>query len=244
MKKFIVPLTIVLTVFSVTLYAGDDKKAIAETIDNELKAYLEGDYDSWADYWVHETYVSQFMANAGFFNSSKSWDSLSIATKKSFEKGDNKDMQIEKGGYDIHVSGDMALVYAKVKTIFNFLGVDQEYNSVSVNVLKKDDKKWKFVSMNTIVKSSYENTDDNTEMLINFAGYKLLLMDQIDNAIKVFTMNTELYPDAFNTWDSLAEAFMIKGDKEKAIKYYKKSIELNEKNTNAQKMIEKMEKEE
>ena len=67
--------------------------------------------------------------------------------------------------------------------------------------------------------------------------------DKIDEAIRILELNTEFYPESSNTWDSLGEAYMKKGNKEKAIKFYKKSLELDPKNTNAKKMIEKMNKE-
>ena len=47
----------------------------------------------------------------------------------------------------------------------------------------------------------------------------------------------EMYPKYPNGYDSLAEAYMVKGDKDLAIKNYAKSLELNPKNTNA---IEKL----
>ena len=59
-------------------------------------------------------------------------------------------------------------------------------------------------------------------------------------AIKIFVLNVEAYPEAYNTYDSLAEAYMKNGDKQAAIKNYKKSLELNPKNTNAEKMLEKL----
>lgn len=66
------------------------------------------------------------------------------------------------------------------------------------------------------------------------AGYDL------DKAFEVLKLNTEYFPDAFNTWDSLAEVYMLKGDKEAAIKFYKKSLELNPNNTNAVDQIKKL----
>jgi len=68
---------------------------------------------------------------------------------------------------------------------------------------------------------------------MNHLGYQLLGLKRIKDAIEVFKQNTVDFPDAFNTWDSLAEGFMVGGDKESAIKYYKKSLELNPDNTNA-----------
>jgi tetratricopeptide (TPR) repeat protein len=68
---------------------------------------------------------------------------------------------------------------------------------------------------------------------MNTLGYQLLRLKRVKDAIAVFKQNTVDFPDGFNTWDSLAEGYMIDGDKESAIKYYKKSLELNPDNANA-----------
>ncbi len=62
---------------------------------------------------------------------------------------------------------------------------------------------------------------------MNRIGYQLLSLKRVKDAIAVFIQNTIDFPDAFNTWDSLAEGDMISGDKASAIKYYKKSLQLN-----------------
>lgn len=72
-----------------------------------------------------------------------------------------------------------------------------------------------------------------TESQMNRLGYHLLSLKRVKDAIDVFKQNTVDFPDAFNTWDSLAEGFMVNGDNESAIKYYKKSLELNPENSNA-----------
>ena len=49
-------------------------------------------------------------------------------------------------------------------------------------------------------------------------------------AVVVFNLNVEAYPNSFNVYDSRGEAYMKNGDKAAAIKDYKKSIELNPRN--------------
>ncbi len=78
---------------------------------------------------------------------------------------------------------------------------------------------------------SFKN--DNVEPAANQMGYALLNQKKMENAIALFEMNTEFYPKSFNTWDSLAEAHLLNGDKKNAKKFYKKSLELNPQNTNA-----------
>ena len=70
---------------------------------------------------------------------------------------------------------------------------------------------------------------------------RLVSVKKLDDALAIFEQNTKDYPASFNTWDSLAEAYMGKGNKELAIKYYKKSLELNPNNTNAVTQLKKLE---
>lgn len=79
-----------------------------------------------------------------------------------------------------------------------------------------------------------------SEGRINNLGYQLLARDQIDAAIAIFKLNVEAFPEGFNTYDSLGEAYMLKGERELAITNYKKSLALNPENTNATAMIEKL----
>lgn len=67
---------------------------------------------------------------------------------------------------------------------------------------------------------------------LNWLGYYLLGKERIDDAIKIFNLNIKEYPKSSNVYDSMGEAYMIKGNSEKAIEYYKKSVELNPQNNN------------
>jgi hypothetical protein len=78
---------------------------------------------------------------------------------------------------------------------------------------------------------------------INVLGYEFLGHKKTALAIYIFKFNTEKFPESFNVWDSLGEAYMINGDKELAIGNYKKSLELNPENENAKQMIAKMQTE-
>ena len=62
---------------------------------------------------------------------------------------------------------------------------------------------------------------------MNRLGYELLRDGKTDDAIEIFKLNVEAYPRSANTYDSLAEAYVKKGNKEEAIKYYSKALEVN-----------------
>ena len=67
----------------------------------------------------------------------------------------------------------------------------------------------------------------SSESDVNRFGYELLARDKVDDAVEVFRWNTEDYPNSWNAWDSLGEVLVRKGDREKAIAAYRKSVELN-----------------
>jgi len=63
-----------------------------------------------------------------------------------------------------------------------------------------------------------------TEAEINAYGYQLLGEGKVDDAIAMFERNVKDHPDSWNTYDSLAEAYGIKGEKRKALENYQKAL--------------------
>jgi hypothetical protein len=70
------------------------------------------------------------------------------------------------------------------------------------------------------------------EREFNRLGYRLLNQYKIAEAIAVLKLNTELYPDSWNVWDSLGESYIYADNKKLAVQSYKKSLELNPQNQN------------
>lgn len=62
------------------------------------------------------------------------------------------------------------------------------------------------------------------EQRLNQLGYTFLQERSLPKALAVFRLNTELYPDSANTYDSLAEATEASGDKPGAVALYKKAL--------------------
>lgn len=79
------------------------------------------------------------------------------------------------------------------------------------------------------------------EAVLNDAGYFFVYtMEDYAAAIEVFSLNVELYPDSYNTHDSLGEAYKLNGDIAQAIAAYERSLELNPDNENAIEQIAEM----
>jgi dienelactone hydrolase len=81
---------------------------------------------------------------------------------------------------------------------------------------------------------------DFGEPELNQLGYALMADQKLKAATEILKLNVAEYPQSFNTYDSLGEAYMNDGQRDLAIKNYKKSLELNPQNTNAVDMLKKL----
>ena len=81
------------------------------------------------------------------------------------------------------------------------------------------------------------NGYDFSENQLNNLGYYFLGKGDTETAIAVFALNVEQYPDAFNTYDSLGEAYKEAGQIDLAIENYERSLELNPGNANGRQML-------
>ncbi|HVQ39037.1 MAG TPA: hypothetical protein VMS31_15980 [Pyrinomonadaceae bacterium] len=66
-----------------------------------------------------------------------------------------------------------------------------------------------------------------TETAMNSFGYELINKNRLADAIEVFKLNVEAYPGSANVYDSLAEAYLKKGNRELAIRFYSKAVEVD-----------------
>ncbi|HYS54566.1 MAG TPA: serine hydrolase [Thermoanaerobaculia bacterium] len=86
-----------------------------------------------------------------------------------------------------------------------------------------------------------ESKADFREAEMNRLGYMLLQRGRIADAIEIFQLNVEKFPQSSNVYDSLGEAYAAHGDRDLAVKNYRKSLELNPKNTNGEEALKRLE---
>lgn len=77
----------------------------------------------------------------------------------------------------------------------------------------------------------------NDEDALNFYGYQLLWNNKNEDAYLIFKMIVSEFPHSANAYDSFGEICLKIGDKNQALINYKKSLELNPENFNAEDQI-------
>jgi tetratricopeptide (TPR) repeat protein len=95
----------------------------------------------------------------------------------------------------------------------------------------------KIALFHTLKKRSPEVYNFENEDELTMFGYSLLWENNVVDALEIFKLIVSEFGTA-NSYDSLAEAYLKNGDKELSLVNYKKSLELNPENFNAEDQIE------
>jgi len=112
--------------------------------------------------------------------------------------------------------------------------------TIALNEMLKTKEISEVLAQYQSLKKNNEQNYDFNENQLNNLGYQLLGENKIKDAIEIFKLNTQIFPESFNPYDSLGEAYLLDGNKKLAISNYKKSLELNPNNTNAKKVLIKL----
>ena len=88
--------------------------------------------------------------------------------------------------------------------------------------------------------SSNHATWNFDESQLNTLGYQFVRAKKFKEAIRIFQLNVEAYPQSSNTWDSLGEAYLDGGNKLQSIVNYRKALQLNPNNRTAAEALRKL----
>jgi dienelactone hydrolase len=64
------------------------------------------------------------------------------------------------------------------------------------------------------------------EIIVNLLGYEHLAAGDVKGAIEILKLNVAAYPNSANTYDSLSDAYLADGQKDRALQYARKAIDL------------------
>ena len=116
-------------------------------------------------------------------------------------------------------------------------GLKESINAPLTAAMVKDDIVSAIDTYNRLKKEE-PDTWNFAENQLNILGYQLLQRGMVDDAIAMFKLNVKMFPTAFNTYDSLGEAYLTAGKTHLAISNYERSLELNPENNNAVTVLE------
>jgi tetratricopeptide (TPR) repeat protein len=168
---------------------------------------------------------------------------------------DKSDLEIMKS-YKLVSEYALNFLNAFVKNdanALNFMENEPSANGIQNGLITRqtkqsESKTFSFRDFNELAsKQNYENLDELFESTLkkypsmelpegnlNILGLQLIFDPKTsEQGINILLLATSIYPNSANLFDSLAEAYLYVGNKEKAIENFDKSLELNSQNQNA-----------
>jgi dienelactone hydrolase len=133
---------------------------------------------------------------------------------------------VENRPLDNEIEKSLLTTHSKKANIQNF--TFEEFNELA---LKQDYNNLYDLFVTTKKKNPNMEIPEGN---LNTLGLQLVFNpDTSTHGINIFLLATKLYPNSANLFDSLAEAYLFVGNKQKAINNFEKSLQLNSENQNA-----------
>lgn len=130
---------------------------------------------------------------------------------------------------------EIAGYYFPDMKVKNGFGLSKNLKLLRQELIKnKFENSFKIYSNIKRIKKDFSLSEDE----INSWGYQLIEQNKKQEALKVFQLNTLLFPKSSNVYDSYAETLELLGNHKEAIINYRKSLELNPDNNNARQFLE------
>jgi tetratricopeptide (TPR) repeat protein len=230
---------ILLAIFCQVAHSQSNNKSDVLKVLNDYDAAVsKGDIEKIKSLWMHDEGIYWNTIGRNYSTYSKGWKQIEKRLDK-IELNDPTDSLISHGNFNfIRFGEEYAIVENEMK--FYSTTTNSVYRLNKIQILAKIQKEWKMISRSITDLDSYKNTMENAEDKINQLGYNFLQQKEIDKAIEVFKLNVKYFPEHWNGYDSLGEAYAKKGLKKLAIENYQKSVALNPNNKNAIEVLGKL----
>ena len=254
-QKSIIPLLLIVAFLGAVpvsfAQSSDDKDAIKQVIHTETSSFYQRDAKAWQDTWLHDEEASRTIIVNGY-SSVVGWDNFGPQMIKNLKDNSGPTaVKFVDENFIIHSDGNMA--WAEYDQTLTTPSTDTNYRQLTREhrALMKKNGKWKIFSQTTIfpatLGASPGTLTSNEEALENSlysTGYDLLEAGMVEAAIEVFKVNADLYPDSWNVYEGLGEAYAKAGNKEMAIQNYEKLLELDPENENGKSALERLKQQE
>ena len=216
-----------------------EEDAIKKVLSAETQSYIKAQAEAWQSLWTHDASTNRASAGFGGVSSVMGWENFGPQTV-SWLRDSTKPANVDFKNDAFIIKTDGKLAWVQYNQQFTGSGIDSVYdgNTREYRFLVKENNEWKINSLITHAQNTSNASPQAIENTMNATGYNLLTSKRVDDAIEVFLLNVKLFPNSWNVYDSLGEAYAAAGKKDLAIKNYERSIELNPKNDNGRKMLE------
>jgi beta-lactamase regulating signal transducer with metallopeptidase domain len=153
-----------------------------------------------------------------------------------------KEKELKKKALGKSHKGEKKELSLKEKTAKMWEKVCSSENSAACKVATVMKKKGVDAGVKTFYKMKQTDASKYVfdEKQFNAAGYVFLYNEKVKEAITIFKLNVEQYPDSWNVYDSLGEAYMAAGKYDAALANYETALKMNPESESSQHALQEL----
>jgi tetratricopeptide (TPR) repeat protein len=217
-----------------------DEEAIKTVVRAETKAWIDRNAGAWQATWLQDETATRVIAQASTYTSQKGWTNIAPPMLKDFKENPTP-LPFTAAVDNVVVRQQGNLAFVEYDQTTTAPGAAPSTNpSREYRVLVKVGGQWKIASQITHVVNSFDDTPGAIGGRINGVGQSLLRSGKLQEAIEILKINARLSPEVAGAFVSLGQAYAAAGQNNLAIENYEKALQLNPKNENARKALEKL----
>jgi tetratricopeptide (TPR) repeat protein len=225
--------------------AAQDQKAEEEAIKAavwaETYAYFNRNAEAWQAAWIQDARASRTTVESGRYEALVGWENFGPQMIQWMKANPSPaEDRVEKENYSILIREGVAWVEYDQQKHYIEARQNKVWHTRQQRMLLKEDGQWKIASMTVIHASSIGDSPEVIAYNLNLNGRLLLQANRLKEAIEVFKLTIALFPEAWQSYQNLAEAYARSGQKKQAIKQYEKALALNPNDKKAMAALEEL----
>jgi len=216
-----------------------DVEAVKRVPYDESSAYFRRDSTAFKRAWVQDSSaVTTVVSNRDAFVS-YGWEKAGPFFTEFFTKNPTPvAVDLRHSNHRVHIDG--ALAFVEYDETISFLPDTTLVRFRKHHALVKRDGEWKMFSKGVYQMSGFDATPLAIEDRLDGVGATLSGAKKNREAIKVYTVNAQLFPDSPRVFARLGDAYAAVGNTTLADQNYKKSLAIEPKNESVKLALAKL----
>ena len=203
-----------------------DIDEVKRVIREETESYYRRDADAWMGTWVNDSTAIRTFITGSSYSVARGWDTFGPGTVASLRREPTPQPErVTWSNYVMRIDGALAWAEYDERTInrpdsLPLLARQQR-------TLIKQNGRWRILSAGSFVESSFGTFPGAIEARLDGVGRDLMGAKKHRDAVRVLTLNAQLFPGSAAAHRSLGEAYAAAGEIGPAIRSYERSLAID-----------------
>jgi tetratricopeptide (TPR) repeat protein len=206
-----------------------DVQAVKRVPLDESEAFFRRDLTAFKRAWVEDSSAVVTYVDSRSASVNSGWERMGPEITELMRSYPAPvSVKLAHSNHRVHIDG--ALAFVEYDETISFPPDTTVLRIHKHHALLKRDGEWKMFSKGVYLMSGFDATPPAIENRLDAVGFTLSGAKKNRDAIEVYKVNAQLFPNSPRVYRSLAEAYTTAGETKLAIRSYEKSLSLDPKN--------------